>query len=169
MLATLDDGFFWLPGNPEAPLNRMKIKASGGKDLQECNDAPRMAWELNPGDLALANLEPAGMDVDYYLLWLKAPQKDDDGHGHDRAPRKPDHPLEVKLLLDRTEAGKMDLKITVTDSLHRVIKEGEARGRQEIRFEAPNYGTYYVKVEPLGTPSPWPPDTGYKFRYEVEE
>jgi hypothetical protein len=47
----LDDGFLWNPRNPDAPLDRIKRRAAGGKDLQEYNDLAQTASELGPGNL----------------------------------------------------------------------------------------------------------------------
>ena len=168
----LDDGHLWSPAhvNPEAPLNRLKRKASGEQDASECNDAFKMATWFALGRHFTANMEPQGLDTDYYMIPLSPPQDD---HGHVKllplvAPR-------IAVTFTRPDSAKLDLKVTIFDRLRRPVKVEargkaeivseatvvEVRGKAEIVFEAKDYSSHYVKVEPLDPAAPWPKDTRY--------
>jgi hypothetical protein len=46
------------------------------------------------------------------------------------------------------------------------LQEMEFRGgEKEMRFETAEYTFYFVKVEPLDPPTPWPADTRYSWRW----
>jgi hypothetical protein len=160
---TIDEGFFWHPRNPNVLLNRLKQKLARGKDLQECNDSFQTAWHLVPGELILANIEPEGLDVDYYELDLPNPAKD--------APpgSKPPRPITVNLLLSRPAGATLDLKASIYDSpAGKPLQVAEVRGRTSVKFMATSYGTYFIKVEALGPVSPWPENTSYHLLCNVE-
>ncbi|HLY72551.1 MAG TPA: hypothetical protein VKU80_00400, partial [Planctomycetota bacterium] len=55
----IDEQWLWSRYDPHALLNRLKQSLAKGEDVQECNDAPDMAWPLTPGpDPIRANLAP---------------------------------------------------------------------------------------------------------------
>jgi tetratricopeptide (TPR) repeat protein len=157
----IDDGFFWRPGEPDAPLNALKQKLAGGQDPQEFNDAEPFTTSLKEGDFALANLEPPGLDQDYYGVQVEAPAGAD-------ADARPAKPLRVRLLFNQgITPPPIRLKVTVRGHEGPLL-ETAVEGRQELEFSAPAYGSYSVQVQPDGRPDPWPERTRYSFQYRVE-
>jgi hypothetical protein len=155
----LDDGFLWNPRNPDAPLDRIKRRAAGGKDLQEYNDLAQTASELRPGNLLLANLEPRGLDVDWYAFILANP----DPQASADAP--PPAPLKAVLRFNQGIAPPpIGLKVRVVDPSGRTLAETVIRGRQDLPLSVPSYGSCRVRVEPDGQPDPWPPTTAYSLQ-----
>jgi hypothetical protein len=155
----LDDGFLWNPRNPDAPLDRIKRRAAGGKDLQEYNDLAQTASELGPGNLLLANLEPRGLDVDWYAFILTNP----DPQASANAP--PPAPLKAVLRFNQGIAPPpIGLKVRVVDPSGRTLAETVIRGRQDLPLSVPSYGSCRVRVGPDGEPDPWPPTTAYSLQ-----
>lgn len=155
-----DREFFWAEGNPDALLNRLKRRVTGGRDSRECNDHFKMAWGIREGETVLADLQPENLDVDFYRIYLPAPKAGEP----EPAPEAPPSPLPVTLFLQRPRYAGLDLRVTVFDGNREKLTEAvfpasSAEGRLE--FRAGRYGTYFVKVEPAGDPGPWPPDTRY--------
>jgi hypothetical protein len=37
-----------------------------------------------------------------------------------------------------------------------------------IKVQAPDYGRYFLKIEPAKPALPWPADTRYRFQFSVE-
>jgi hypothetical protein len=159
----LDENLFWSRYDPAAPLNSRKQKLARGLDDQECNDSFLMATAINPGDYAMATLDPEGMDVDFY--WIKVESSAKGEH----APSKPPRPVRVRVMLTRPPGAKLDLRATVFDTARRPIRQEILRGSGETLFEAPDYGIYGFKIEPDAPVSPWPADTRYSFQYFTTE
>jgi hypothetical protein len=157
---TLDDGFFTNPQKTGA-LDKLKQEASHGRDRMEFNDSFDLATDLQEGTLAQANLEPRGLDVDFYRLWVMNPDK------NTKPDDRPVTPVRLAIHLTRPEAAKLDLKVTVFDNSKRKIREGEMRGVLDLEHSCDTYGYYYLKVEPLGPVEPWPSNTSYSLRYKV--
>ncbi len=157
-----DRDFLWSRFNPNAPLNRLKQKATGGRDPQECNDAFKMATPVPEGALIQADIGPESTDVDFYQIALPPPNP---GKG-ERAPESPPQPIPVALTLKRPEGARLGLRVSVYNGLRDRIKEDVFRAsREELRIEFPadKYGAYYAKVEPAEEARPWPGDTRYFF------
>lgn len=159
----LDDEFLWSRGNPQAPLNALKRKFSMNQDAQECNDSFMLATPVREGDLLQANLQPEGLDTDYYIVSTLPPPR------QGVPEEKPPKPIPVKLKFGRPETAQLDLKVAVFDRLLQPLLEGTVvRGAQEVAFQADRYGLYFVKVEPAAPAAPWPADTRYTLRYSTE-
>jgi len=157
----VDDGFFWREYDPEAPLNKLKQKLAGGQDPLECNDSPYFASPLKAGAFELANLEPRGMDMDYYMVTL-APERGADPDA------KPARPIPVRLLFNEgITPPPIRLKVTVRHA-EKTLAETVIEGRKGVDFTAAEFGAYLVKVEPDGQPDPWPERTRYSIQYRVE-
>ena len=154
----LDEGFIWSRGRPEALLNALKRRLTGGLDGAECNDSVRMAAELPEGALAAANIAPEGLDLDWYILSADAPKGEKD-------PAPPSLRLEIRFA--RPPGASMDLRATVLDYLRRPLASKEIRGRADLTLPLPDYGTYFLKVEPLDPQAPAPADTRYSLQYTV--
>ncbi len=157
----VDEGHLWFAGDPEALLNRLKQKAARGRDEQEFNDTIETGTRMNEGDFALANLEPAGADVDWYWVWVPPPDE------HARDP-KPPRPVRVALRLNEGIAPPpAAIRVTVLDGWRAPVKESTVRGRQAVEFEAGQYGYFFVRVEPAGPPPEAPDATRYSFGYSL--
>jgi hypothetical protein len=132
-------------------------------DIQECNDSLDLGTDLNPGDLALANLAPEGLDVDCYWMGVVPPPE------LKPPPARPAKPVPVTATL--TRVGKLPLKVTIYDTARRPIRQEllTKEGATAIQFAAPDWGRYFLKVEADPATSPWPADTRYKFQYSVEQ
>jgi hypothetical protein len=154
----LEEGLWWRAWDPEAPVNALKRKLTGGRDLQEYNDAPFAATLLNPGDLALADLEPAGLDVDCYSLRALAP---------DRKREVPPKPLQFTVKFGRPEGSGAAFRASVLDPSGKVLGEVLPDAKGEARFSVDRYGVWILRVEPL--PGPAPADSRYRVQYSVEE
>lgn len=152
----LDEGVWWHVSDPGAPLNALKQKRSRGLDAQEYNDTPVAATPLRPGDLALANFEPAGMDVDCYAIHLAAPAPD---------LQVPPRPIPVTLRFSRPEGSQAVFQAAIIDYSGKVLKPLVPDARGEARFEADRYGAWYLRLEPTGAAA----DSRYRFQYAVGE
>ena len=75
-------------------------------------------------------------------------------------------PSRVRLLFDRPDAAKLDLKVTVFDVNRKVLATAEVRGASELEFDAKDYGMYHVQIDPLDPDGPWPEDTRYTLRWK---
>jgi hypothetical protein len=161
----LDNSFYWDPVDRSALLSRLKKKlaaAQGTTDEQECNDDFKMASGIKPGELYQANLEPQGLDTDFYAMNFSHPL------GPAAPPgARPDPPIPVRLRFSRPDASRIDLDVRLFDPLRKEIGRAEVRGRAQIRFEVRAFGPHYVRVAPLGNPSPWPEDTRYSLQAEI--
>jgi hypothetical protein len=158
----IDEQWFWSRYNPNALLNALKLKLIKRSDTQECNDSFDMATDLHPGDLALADLAPEGLDVDYYWIEVEPPA------GQDPPPVHPSRPVSLTLNFSRPETAKLDLKVTLFDPNRRPLKEQIVKREAKILTTVSEYGHYFLKVEADPPTLPWPPDTRYKFKYSVE-
>lgn len=156
----IDEMWFWNRYDPHALLNRLKMKVSKGEDVQECNDTFDLAWELNPGDLSLANLAPEGLDVDFYRLRIEPPAE------INPPPSVPPRPVPVRLTFTRPPTAKLALKVTLMDPGRRPLKEEIVTTARDIDLTLNNYGRYLLKIE-AATPPPWPEDTRYGLQYSV--
>ena len=163
----IDEYWLWNRYNSTAMANRLKQKLT--KDTQECNDSLDLGTDLRPGDRAVANLAPEGHDVDCYWMVFAAPD------GMQPPPARPPRPATLKLTFHRPASARLDLKVTVYNASRQPVKEEvldpKALATPEgmtIPFPAPDYGRYFLKVEPANPSGPWPPDTRYQFHYEVE-
>lgn len=155
-----DREFLWSDANPMAPLNRLKVKLTGGRDPQECNDAVKMATYVADGQMVAADLSPEGMDVDFYKTIL-APPKPPEG---ETPPSRPSSPIRVAFRLKRPQGAGLDLRLTAMNGAQEKIGEVVSRasaGEAAVEFLAAEYGVYYLKVEPAEASRPWPPDTRY--------
>jgi hypothetical protein len=157
-LGPLDRGFFWNRYKKDGRLDALKRKLAGGRDLQECNDSFDLATDLPPFAVVAANLDPPGLDVDYYWIQVPNPVKD---ASVDALPPKP-VPLTIHL-----HDAKIAVKATLFDSSRRPIRTLEGRGDLKLEHPCDRYGLYYLKVEPGALVDPWPPDTSYTLRYEL--
>ncbi len=162
-LDTPDRQFLWVEGDPKAPLNRLKQKAAQGRDPQECNDAFKLAFFLEEGAMVAADLSPEGLDVDFYRFDLPSPR------GADGQPpqKSPSRPIHVRLLLQRPQGAGLGLRVTLYNNTRDKLREVLVRKDSAIEFDAGEYGTYFVKVEPAEDARPWPPDTRYFIRYKA--
>lgn len=143
-------------------LDLLKQKAAGGRDRNEFNDSFESATPgLEPGALLLANLDPQGLDVDYYRIELLNPVREAPPDA--KAPR----PIPLSIRLRWLEGASLPLKATLYDPAHRALKTAEGSG--DLRLEQPvgAFGVYFLKVEPASIPNPWPSNTGYSLRYDV--
>ncbi len=154
----LDEGYVWSRGHPQSLLSVLKRRLSGGKDPSECNDGFRMATDLVEGTLTSATIAPEGLDVDWYLLHAEAPKGE-------KGPAPPALRLEIRF--SRPPGASQDLRATVLDLLRRPLLTAEIRGRADLTVPLPDYGSYYLKVEPLDPQAPAPADTRYSLLYQV--
>ena len=161
-MGQLDEGFFANPYK-NGMLDELKRRASRGRDTWEFNDSFDFASELREGDLAQANIEPKGLDVDYYRVPVPNPSKNP---GPDD---RPSTPVGLTIHVRRPDAAKLDLKVTLFDSSKRPIRSAEMRGDLTLEHGCDRYGFYFVKVEPLAPVEPWPSDTSYTLRYVLGE
>lgn len=156
-----DREFLWMEGNPDVLLNRLKRKVAGGRDPRECNDHFKMAWAIREGESVQADLQPEGLDVDFYRFFIPAPE----GAPGEPPPASPPLPLPVTLHLRRPEGAALDLRISAYDGSREKLAEAvlpSSLGEGRLEFRAARYGPYFVKVEPAGEPPrPWPADTRY--------
>lgn len=157
----IDDQWFWNRNSPHALLNALKMKMTKGLDTQECNDTFDLASDLNPGDLALANLAPEGLDVDYYGIVVYPPPQ------IQPPPAQPPKPVVVSLDL-KPEAAGFRFKATFYDQNRKKLREELVTQRTVIKMALPEYGRYFLKVEADPPEPPWPPDTRYRFQYALE-
>ncbi|HVE42739.1 MAG TPA: hypothetical protein VNM14_22855 [Planctomycetota bacterium] len=165
----IDELWFWNRYNPRSLLNSAKLSVITDRttricpDIQECNDSLDLGTDLNPGDLALANLAPEGLDIDCYWMAVVPPPE------LKPPPARPAKPIAVTATL--TRVGKLPLKVTVYDTARRPIREDllSKEGVTTISFSAPDWGRYFLKVEADPAAGPWPADTRYKFQYSVEQ
>jgi hypothetical protein len=155
----LNQGYLWRAGDPEAPLNALKLRLTGGKDPYECNDSWIQATPLRPGEYALATLDPPGLDADYYRIEAPA--------GEGRAPAPPPPKLRLRLN-EGIAAPPLTLKVRLRDSRQEILQTASVRGRQEIAWALPAHGTYVVSVEPADAAEPWPSNTRYAIQYAIE-
>jgi hypothetical protein len=170
----IDEMWFWNRYNPRSLLNLTKLslisdpKTRICPDIQECNDSPDMGTDLNPGDLALANLAPEGLDVDWYWLAVAPPPEQKPPAEQKPAPGHPPKPATVTVTL--TRVGKLPLKVTIYDKSRHPIREElvSKEGATPIQFTTSDWGRYFLKVEADPATHPWPADTRYKFQYSVE-
>jgi hypothetical protein len=159
----LNQGYLWRDRDPEAPLNALKLKLTGGKDPHECNDSWIQATPLRPGEYALATLDPRGLDADYYRIAAPAPE------GREDADLRPPRPLTLRLHLNQgIAAPPLTLKVVLRDPKQNVLRSATVRGRQELSWPLPAYGTYYLLIEPADPAEPWPENTRYALQYAVE-
>jgi hypothetical protein len=164
----IDEMWFWNRYNPRSLLNSTKLSLISDPvtricpDIQECNDSLDMCTDLAPGDLALANLAPEGLDVDCYGILVSPPPE------LKPAPPRPAKPVTVTATL--TRVGKLPLKAIFYDAARRPIREEllNKEGATQVQFAASDWGRYFLKVE-AATGTPWPADTRYKFQYSVEQ
>lgn len=152
----IDEGFIWSRTDPGAPLNALKRGLVGPADQGECNDSWGMAWSVRPGELASANLAPAGLDVDWYLLEINPPSEN--------APPKE---LKLRVSITRPATSGAELKITAYNPLVQSVKTFEARGKADLEIPA-GYGFWSLKVEPLD-PKADPADSRYYLQWGVAE
>lgn len=159
----LNQGYLWGERNPEAPLNALKLKLSGGKDPYECNDSWIQATPLRPGEYALAALAPQGLDVDYYRITAPAPE------GREGSEARPARPLSLHLRLNEgIAAPPLTLKVSLRDARQNLLNSASFRGRQELAWPLPAHGTYYLSVESADPTEPWPENTRYALQYVLE-
>lgn len=165
----IDEHWFWGRYNPHALLNRLKMKVVKGADTQECNDSIDLGTDFRPGDLAVANFAPEGHDVDTYWLSVTPPE------GVNPPPERPLRPVTVGLKFKRPPSARLDLRITVYNAHRQPILERaldpKAAGSAEgviVPFSAPDYGRYFLRIEPADPATPWPADTRYQFQYDLE-
>jgi len=165
----IDEMWLWNRYNPRSLLNSLKLGLITNKDtricpdVQECNDSLDMASDLREGDLALANLAPAGLDVDVYWINVNPPE------GVKPPPERPVKPVIATATLKRI--GKLNLKVTIFDRMHRPIKEAiVSRDDEDTKIQVPlnEYGRFFIKVEADPPALPWPSDTRYKLQYSLE-
>jgi hypothetical protein len=160
----LDEGFLWSRNHPGALLNMMKRKIAGGRDAFECNDGLRLGSDLAPGTPAAATIAPEGLDVDWYWLRADPPGKRLQGMPEPKAPPT----LRLKISFSRPDGAAQDLKATVLDTHQRELTVLEVRGKAALTVPVAEYGTYYLKVEPLDSAAPAPADTRYSLTYSLE-
>jgi hypothetical protein len=158
----LDHEFFCGRRQKDGRLDILKQKAAGGRDRLEFNDSFDFATGgLEPGGLYLANLEPKGLDVDFYRLELLNPTRDAP------ADARPPRPIPLAVRIRRPEGAGLDLKVTLFDPTRNPLKTVTGPGELRIEYSSAVYGTFYLKVEPFSIPDPWPGNTGYSVRYDV--
>jgi len=162
----IDELWFWNRFNPRCFLNGLKLALvtdkDSCKDIQECNDSYMMATDLNEGDLAVANLAPEGLDVDFYWVTVVPPRE------IKPPPLRPAKPVTVRLKLTPSDP-KFRFKATFYDLTGKAIKE-ETVSEKETVLSVPvsDYGRYSLKIEVDPPTLPWPADTRYKFQYSLE-
>jgi hypothetical protein len=160
-LGPLDLSYFWNRYRKDGRLDTLKRKLAGGRDPQECNDSFDLATDLPPLTLIAANLDPPGLDVDYYRIAVLNPAPEAPS---DASPTKP---VPLTIHLHRPEGATLDLKATLFDTSRRPLRSVEGRGDFRLEQACDRYGIYFLKVEPLSPVGPWPPDTSYTLRYEL--
>lgn len=162
----IDEHWLWDRNNPHALLNRIKLSAVTNPvtkfcgDTQECNDSFEMSTDLNAGDLAIANIAPEGLDVDFYGVRVQPPPE------IQPPPAFPPRPPTVTLRF--TKVGRTKLKATFYDTARRLlIQKDVPENTEKVEFQVPvkDYGRHFLKVEVEGRPKP--EDTRYQFGYEV--
>lgn len=158
----IDEQWFWNRYNPKCLLNGLKLRMTNGQDTQECNDSFDMATDLRAGDLAVANLAPEGLDVDFYWVTVAPPA------GIDPPPARPAKPVKVVITLQRPTGSKFGLKVTLFDPNRRPVHEQRVGPDTEIRIPVNEYGHFFLKVEAADPALPWPSDTAYHLRYKLE-
>jgi hypothetical protein len=158
----IDLEFFCGRRQKSGRLDLLKQKAAGGRDRLEFNDSFEFATQgLEPGALYLANLEPRGLDVDYYCLDLPNPVP------NSKPDARPPRPIPLSVRIRRPEGAGLDLKVTLFDPLRHPLKTVVGPGEIRIDYPCETYGTFYLEVEPASIPDPWPSNTGYSLRYDV--
>ena len=156
-MGPLDEGFLWNRQPKSGRLDELKQLLSGGRDLQECNDSFDMATELVEGELLQANMEPQGLDVDYYRLTVGAP-----------APAAPTRgPIPLRIRFRRPDSARLDLKVTLFDPSRRPVREAEMRGELLLEHACEGPGAYFLRVEPLRPADPWPDRTDYTLQHQT--
>jgi len=165
----IDEQWLWTRYNPHAMLNALKMRLAKGEDVQECNDSIELASDFPEGNLATANLAPEGLDIDVYALGL---MPDPRQHPVSAVPPRP---MTLTMTFKRPASAGLDLKMTLYDPNRRVLLEQlldpktlVSKEGVVLKYQAPDYGRYFLKIEAANPALPWPADTRYRFQYSVE-
>jgi hypothetical protein len=162
----IDEQWLWSRYDPHALLNRLKQSLAKGEDVQECNDAPDMAWPITPGpDAIRANLAPPGLDVDYYSIHVAPPPVP----AGTEPPATPPRPVRIKLSVSRPQGPCLPLKLTFHDAQRKPQQTDVITASRDLQYLVRTYGSYLIKVESNLPELPWPPDTRYGLQVEIEQ
>jgi len=162
----IDEQWLWSRYNPHALLNRVKQSLSKGEDVQECNDTMDMGFQIAPGpDTLRANLAPPGLDVDWYWIPVSVPPVPPGVE----PPAKPPRPVKIKVTLPRPEGPCLPLKVTFHDLQRKALPSEVVTTTRALEFVVGDYGRYALKVESNLPDLPWPPDTRYGLKVEIEQ
>ncbi len=159
----LDEQWLWSRTNPLVLLNRVKVKLTGGEDLQEFNDSFETATEFPLADPIPASLAPEGFDADFYAIRLSPPEP-----AEGESPlEKPPKPIRIRLKFERPPGPLLPLKVTVLNGSRKQIQSGVLAQSGTLDTIVAEYGRYFVKIE-SGTPDvPWAGNTRYVIDAEI--
>ena len=162
----IDEQWLWSRFNPHALLNRLKQSLAKGEDVQEFNDSFDMASQLSPEpDPIRANLAPPGLDVDFYAIQISPPRAPEGME----APATPPRPIRIKLSILRPQGPCLPLKVTLHDLQRKPLPEEIITTTRDLDFTVRDYGKYLLKVESNLPELPWPPDTRYGLKLDIEQ
>ncbi|HUR39332.1 MAG TPA: hypothetical protein VM222_07550, partial [Planctomycetota bacterium] len=162
----IDEQWLWSRNNPLTLLNRIKVKVTGGEDLQECNDSWEMASELSPVDGPIpANLSPEGLDVDYYAIRLGAPAA-----GPDEVPlAAPTKPIKIRIKFTRPQGALLPLKATFLNPQRQAVRSIPVTPNSVLEVPVAEWGRYGLRVEAATPEAPWTGDPRYALQVEFEK
>jgi len=160
----IDEQWLWSRNNPLILLNRVKVKLSGGEDLQEFNDSLETASDLAPADGPIpATLAPEGMDVDCYTLRLHPPE----------APEgitpleKPPQPIRFRFKIARPPGPALPLRLTMMNAARQTMNSAVLPGNGVFDTPVTEFGRYFLKVE-AASGTPWTGSPRYILQVEYE-
>lgn len=159
----IDEMWLYNKYNPLALLNAVKMRVAKD-DTMECNDSFDMVSDLRAGDLATVNLAPEGLDDDYFGVYVANP----DPNSHSLVAPKP---VQVTMELKRPIRQGLKVKWSLYNPSRQLLKEEVAELTDRptlIRWNAPEYARYYLKIQMEPPTLPWPADTRYHFQYALE-
>lgn len=162
----IDEQWLWSRNNPLALLNRIKVKVTGGEDLQECNDSWELASELSPADGPVpADLSPEGLDVDYYAIRLSPP-----GVGPDEVPLSaPAKPITVRFKFARPQGAVLPLKATFLNPQRQPVRSIAMTPNSVLEVPVAEWGRYGLRVEAATPDVPWTGNPRYALQVEYEK
>jgi hypothetical protein len=160
----IDEQWLWSRNNPLTLLNRIKVKVTGGEDLQECNDSWEMATELSPADGPIpADLSPEGLDVDYYAIRLSPPPA-----GEGEVPlAAPPKPIKIRIKFARPQGDILPLKATFLNPQRQPVRSILVTPNSVLEVPVAEWGRYGLRVEAAEVP--WKGNPRYALQVEFEK